>query len=161
MIESWRLNRTVDPAEFVLDYMSNDTGQREKRGEVERIFDRFAQKPDALRRYGISNGCFSFRDKCDVTPLQASDLLAWSTMQRAHNELTGRTPKDIAIEIHDFFSRSANVYIAIANREQLRKAVADALKNPDYAHEPYINPRGGFPHYERGSPAAHQGERLR
>jgi hypothetical protein len=148
MLEAWRNNRATEPTEFVLDYMSKDKGQREKREEIESIFENFAKKPQAVQRYGISEGCYSFRNRCEVTPLQASDLLAWSTMLRGHNQVTGKLPQDIAVEVYNTLKQSKRAFMAASNRNQLKQAVAQALKNPEYADEPFLSFKEGFPYGE-------------
>jgi hypothetical protein len=156
LIEQWRANRTTEPTEYIFDRMQKTGKDRDKKREIELIFDRCENQPDVLRRYGIFKGCYSFRDRCEVTPLQASDLLAWMVFQRGRYELTGKKPDSIAIEIFEAFTRSGKVYANIFTREQLQDGVSAWTTNPElYDELPYIIPEGVFPYAKTRSQNPH------
>ena len=140
LVERWREQRTKEPTEYIFDRMVNSGKDRAKKREIELLFEYSENQSDALHRYGIYRGCHSFRDRCEVTPLQASDLLAWSVYQRGLNELTGKLPEDIAIEIYDQFVGSKRVYAGICTRQQLQKFVSESVANPELFREPLIFP---------------------
>jgi hypothetical protein len=148
LIERWRENRTEEPMEYIFDYLSNDEGQREKRQEIEVLFEHFSDRPDSMKRYGMYRGCNSFKDRRVITPLQASDFLAWLVFQRGWYEVTDRIPPhEIAKTTYDDFTRTEKVYVSMATREQIKEAVAQTSQYPeDQFWEPRVNPKGSFPY---------------
>jgi hypothetical protein len=95
MIEQWRTARGfTQPTEYIFDRMAK--GEAKK--EIESCFAESQNPTDNLHKYGIYKGCHSFRDKADILPLQASDTAAWLFNQRAHMELTGKSPHPLAID---------------------------------------------------------------
>jgi hypothetical protein len=143
LVEKWRAGRTAEPIEYVFDWMSDDQGQIEKRLEIDAIFASAATHPKSMERYGIQKGCHSFRDRCDVTPLQASDLLAWCTSKRSRNAISGQPPKEpIAVEIWNGFISSKKVWSASASRQELSVLAEWGRTHQDRLDEimlPYIN----------------------
>jgi Protein of unknown function (DUF3800) len=146
LVERWRENRSDEPTEYILDYIGTTGTDLEKRLEIDSLFDYLSNREGAVKRYGISRGCHSFRHRCDLTPLQLSDFLAWSVLQRGHNLLTGKVPaNEEAARIWDRLTRSGKVYASMATHQQLKDGVSLMMRDPQRSREPYMLPRGEFP----------------
>src|SRR5262249_17292892 len=73
LVDRWReRHRYADRIEYVFDRLS------EGRQDVDALFHALLPGgPDALRRYGVYEGCWSFQNKARVVQLQAADIWAW------------------------------------------------------------------------------------
>jgi hypothetical protein len=84
MVENWRERQSIaarsHPTEYVFDWMEPKDRRRK---EIDSLFGDLEKEANADARYGLYQGCYSFRRRCDVLPLQASDLLAWAVRQRS------------------------------------------------------------------------------
>jgi hypothetical protein len=97
-VERWRVKAKIaEPTEYIFDRMTKGDAKK----EIESIFEQAELKADSLHRYGIYKGCSSFRDKCDVLPLQAADIAAWLQYQKAMYEEYGKQPHPLAIKPWD------------------------------------------------------------
>ncbi len=75
-----------------------------RRKEIGAVFGRAEGEPEALHRYGLGKGGFSFKPKKNIAPLQAADMFAWLTYQWLLNECEGKKPNPIAMEsFKDFY----------------------------------------------------------
>jgi hypothetical protein len=117
MIENWRQNKQIiEPMEYIFDRMS------EGRGEIVKVFVDAESTGNALHRYGIYKGCHSFRDKAEILPLQAADLVAWLVYQRGMNDAVSRQPHNITRETFNYFNRH-NFLCATYSRKHLAELV--------------------------------------
>lgn len=73
MLNRWReKHHYAEPVQYVFDQMTKG------KGDINSLFETLVKgKDDAMRRYGVSKDCWSFRDKAGVLPLQATDIWAW------------------------------------------------------------------------------------
>jgi Protein of unknown function (DUF3800) len=79
-IDHWRREqRVTEPMEYIIDWIEPGDIRRK---EIELVFTQAENDPNAMSRYGAYPGCYSFRKRCDVLPLQATDMLAWLTYRR-------------------------------------------------------------------------------
>ena len=145
-VERWREKHTLEPTEYIFDRMNNNRSDAEKRTEIESMFDSTSDSKDALHRYGIYKGCLSFRWRCDVLPLQASDLWAWTSYQRSHHQVTSKPVKEIAIESFNSLTHHGQACAYMCSRDQLR----DFVKQQSTAPSPYT----GEPPLIRVNPAS-------
>ncbi|MFL6313570.1 MAG: DUF3800 domain-containing protein [Terriglobales bacterium] len=100
LLENWRASAKVrEPIEYIFDRMS------EGRKEIDQIFINAESEHDSLNRYGIYKGCHSFRDKADILPLQASDMMAWLLYQRGLNDVSGKKGHPLTVETFDYFNQ--------------------------------------------------------
>jgi hypothetical protein len=96
VIEKWRAKRRInDRLEYVFDWIEP---RDKRRKEIELTMHQMEQTDNALARYGYYDGCYSFRKRCDVIPLQAADLLAWSHFQNAQQEFINKPASQIAVD---------------------------------------------------------------
>jgi hypothetical protein len=86
--------------EYVFDWMEPKDPRRK---EIDSLFGELEKEANADARYGLYQGCYSFRRRCDILPLQASDLLAWAVRRRSQaseadpmNEIAQETFNDLA-----------------------------------------------------------------
>jgi hypothetical protein len=102
MIDTWRQKeKLTEPIEYIFDWM--DPGDPRRR-EIGAVFGPAEGEPEALRRYGLSKGGFSFKPKKNLAPLQAADMFAWLTYQWLLNECEGKKLNPIAMEsFKDFY----------------------------------------------------------
>jgi hypothetical protein len=102
MIDVWRQKeRITEPIEYVFDWMDPRDPRRK---EIEVVFGTAEGEPEALRRYGLSKGGFSFRPKRNLSPLQAADMFAWLMYQWLLNEFKLKNINPIATEsFKDFY----------------------------------------------------------
>jgi hypothetical protein len=73
MVDKWRQKQGhKEPVQYVFDRLSKG------KGDIEAIFNILLNGgADALRRYGVFRGGWSFEDKAKVVQLQAADIWAW------------------------------------------------------------------------------------
>ena len=124
-IEVWReKNDVCEPIEYIFDRMTKGPSKK----EIESVFAQAESESDSLHRYGIYKGCHSFRDKCEITPLQAADIFAWSAYQRILKHATGKETSQIAKETFNYFNRrgKGKVRVMFQTRESLADTIADA-----------------------------------
>src|SRR5258705_3137807 len=75
MIDTWRQKeKLTESIEYIFDWM--DPGDP-RRKEIGAVFRPAEGEPEALRRYGLGKGGFSFKPKKNLAPLQAADMFAW------------------------------------------------------------------------------------
>jgi len=120
-IERWRVNEKVhEPIEYIFDRMTKG----DARTEIERVFAEAELLDDTLHKYGIYKGCHSFRDKADIFPLQAADMLAWLSQRAWAYEFEGAPMADYAIEAWNQFLLSGRVMAKGQTREHLERFIA-------------------------------------
>jgi len=96
LLEAWRTQRHIEePVEFVFDWMEKRDPRRK---EIESAMDELEVEPDALKRFGICKGCYGFRDRCLVTPLQSADMLAWLVYRRSLLAVNGQEASELVTE---------------------------------------------------------------
>jgi hypothetical protein len=96
LIENWRAKRAIkDKMEFIFDWIEP---KDKKRKEIELAMGHAEQSSNGLERYGVYEGCYSFRKLCDVVQLQAADLLAWLHFQNAQLAFFKKPPPQIAVD---------------------------------------------------------------
>jgi uncharacterized protein DUF3800 len=96
LIEAWRVQRSIKATiEFVFDWMERHDPRRK---EIEAVFARADEEAKAHNRIGGYKGAYSFRKRCDLSPLQAADILALITYQRAQLEISGKKMHPLAEE---------------------------------------------------------------
>ena len=86
MIRGVKKEKLTESIEYIFDWM--DPGDP-RRKEIGAVFGPAEGEPEALRRYGLGKGGFSFKPKKDLAPLQAADMFAWLTYQWLLNECEG------------------------------------------------------------------------
>ncbi len=74
------------------------------RGEIDQVFKSAEERGNEFHKYGIYKSCHSFRDKAEVLPLQAADMIAWLTYQRALEEVSGIRPRPLVAEAFNYFN---------------------------------------------------------
>jgi hypothetical protein len=123
-IEDWRIKNDIrDPIEYIFDRTDHPTTKE----EIERIFAEAEMTDDALRKYGIYQGCLSFRDKAQILPLQGADILAWLSQRAEAYQQGTREMQDYLIETWNRILTSGKVYA----KEQTRKALEEFIaKDP-------------------------------
>jgi hypothetical protein len=115
LVEQWRLSREIqEPVEYIFDRMAD----KKSRTEIDSVFDQAEQMTDSLHAFGIYKGCHSFRDKRDILPLQAADILAWSVYQRALHHESAKPVHTVARETFDYFHKHG-LAAGTPNRNQL------------------------------------------
>jgi len=129
-IEKWRTSKGIhEPTEYVFDRMTKGSAKK----EIGRTFKDAEQFENNLYRYGIYKGCHSFRDKSEIVPLQAADLLAWCAFQHDRYRMEGRTYPDVAVDTWNYFV-THGLIAKYQTRQQLAAFVA---KNPRRKISPY------------------------
>lgn len=98
-IELWRNQHNIrEPIEYVFDRMSKG------RGEIDQVFKSAEERGNELHKYGIYKGCHSFRDKAEILPLQAADMIAWLTYQRALADVGPSRTRPLVAETFNYFN---------------------------------------------------------
>jgi hypothetical protein len=116
-IELWRERENIrEPIEYIFDRMSKG------RGEIDQVFRSAEERGNELHKYGIYKGCHSFRDKAEVLPLQAADMIAWLTYQRALEAASGIRPRSLVSETFNYFN-NRRFKCASMSREHLTEYV--------------------------------------
>ena len=87
-----------------------------RRKEIGAVFGPAEGEPEALRRYGLGKGGFSFKPKKNLAPLQAADMFAWLTYQWLLNECEGKKLNPIATESFKDFYPHRNKTFPILDR---------------------------------------------
>jgi len=119
-IEGWRIEQGIsEPIEYIFDRMAKG----KSKNEIDSVFSAAENEADSLHRYGIYKGCHSFRDKEELLPLQAADLLAYSVFQRDHYRLTGKEMNAITRESFKYFIQR-KLSARFQNRKELEDVVA-------------------------------------
>lgn len=79
MVNRWREQYHYgQPVQYVFDRLS------EGQGEIDAMFGILVSGgDDAMRRYGVYKGCWSFQDKAQVNQLQGADIWAWENYRYA------------------------------------------------------------------------------
>jgi hypothetical protein len=119
-IADWRkkCHKTAS-MKYVFDRMGTNQG----RGEIMRVMDAAIAKSTAE---GKTTGVppltgYSFESKTPRTPLQAADILAWTTLQQMHKRLSNRQPNWIAqLAWQELSSFSGTLIASFFNEAQLR-----------------------------------------
>jgi len=125
VIETWRdQHGNKQPTEYIFDRMSQG------RKEIDGVFADAESQDDSLHRYGIYKGCHSFRDKAEIVPLQAADIIAWLSFQRAHFQYSGKPVHAITSETFDALN-NRNFKAMSFTRDSLREWVQKAQQVPD------------------------------
>jgi hypothetical protein len=81
-----------------MKYVFDRMGTRQGKGEIMAVMDAAIAKSE---REGATTGVppltgYSFESKTSILPLQAADILAWTTLQQMHKQLSGRKTTWIA-----------------------------------------------------------------
>ena len=109
--------------EYIFDWMAPRTDGR--REEVESVLTLAPKATDALTAFGGYEGFYSFRKRCDIVPLQAVDLLAWSYYQAARQFFMKSPVHPIAREsLHDY-GQDNWLDSRLWSKERLRQWVSD------------------------------------
>ena len=102
LVEQWRLSLGIrEPVEYIFDRMAD----KKSKAEIDAVFEQAEQLTDSLHDFGIYNGCHSFRDKREILPLQAADILAWTVYQRALHHESEKPVHVVAQETFDYFHK--------------------------------------------------------
>jgi hypothetical protein len=130
-VSKWRTTRPFhDPFEYVLDWMEPHDLRRK---EVENVLSTAHLAYDAMEKFGGYEGFYSFRNRRQVVPLQAADLLSWATFQAAKLEYQKIDMHPIADEtIRDFIKHDHEYHWfnrRIWHKDRLRNWVRDVTEN--------------------------------
>jgi hypothetical protein len=127
MIHTWRHNNNIkEPIEYIFDWIEP---YEPRRKEIEAVFASGEDDPESQKLFGVYKGCCQFRDRCDVLPLQASDLLAWTLYRGIQHKNQIKKVNEIAAEcIADFTYHRRHDFIegGDTNRRQIAEWVARA-----------------------------------
>lgn len=144
-VEQWReKNNITDPIEYIFD-----TSDRGVKREIDGVFDGALRHDDPLRKWGIKPGCHSFRDKREILPLQAADLLAGCVYQRDRARIKGVViPQYVADSFNYFLLKDDRTFFT--SRYQSRASLMDLVgKKPRLVHpedrRPKPTPKGTKP----------------
>ncbi|MFI5102983.1 MAG: DUF3800 domain-containing protein [Terriglobales bacterium] len=119
-VEKWRSEHGIkEPIEYIFDRMAH----KRSKEEINLVFEQAESLPDSLHRYGIYKGCHSFRDKTEVLPLQAADILAWLLYRREQYRNSGLKLPAIAVDTFNYFN-SRGLMAVYQTRKQLEEWVA-------------------------------------
>jgi hypothetical protein len=123
-IELWRKTKCIkEPIEYVFDNMTKGP----ERTEIGRIFAEGCLLENALERYGVYDGCHSFRKRQDILPLQAADTIAWMCQKSwAHQEDRSLMPPYLVDAWNRFLKRGISA--KWQKLEQLQEFVAKGPK---------------------------------
>lgn len=100
LVEQWRAARGMkEPMEYIFDRMT----EKKSKIEIDAVFEQAERFTDPLHSFGIYKGCHSFRDKAEILPLQAADILAWCVYQRALHHNSSKPVHQVAVETFDYF----------------------------------------------------------
>ena len=100
-VEKWRAGKNIsEPTEHIFDRMAKGSAKE----EIERTFRDAENSDHSLHRYGIYKGCHSFRDRSDVIPLQAADMLAWCAFRHDRLRMSGEEyPSQATVDTWNYF----------------------------------------------------------
>lgn len=86
MVHKWRIEtqRQSKPVHYIFDHSAHG---EPRRTELENVFTTIGNKDENFKNYGLTGNGINFMPKCDVVPLQAADVLAWTSYQVVRNEL--------------------------------------------------------------------------
>lgn len=128
-IHRWReANNITEPIEYVFDWMKPGDASRV---EIENAFALVEENPDAKKQFGIYKGCYHFRDRCEVLPLQAADMLAWLLYRGTLHREEIRKVNEIALEcLADFGGHQGKQFLIGGNstRPMVAKWVTGAMQ---------------------------------
>jgi hypothetical protein len=128
-IHRWREdNNVTDPIEYIFDWMKPTDPRRV---EIQNAFAPFEENPEAQKRFGLYKGCCNFRERCEVAPLQAADILAWLLYRGTLHREAIQGINEIALEsLADFAGYQGGEFVIGGNstRNMVAKWVAGALR---------------------------------
>ena len=86
MIHKWLIQtHTQDlSVHYIFDHLNRSDPRRT---ELERVFTTIGTHDENFHNYGLTGDGISFMPRCEVSPLQAADMLAWTAFQVVRDEL--------------------------------------------------------------------------
>jgi hypothetical protein len=145
-IEEWRKAhpKYSIATDYVFDWM--EPGEP-KRQEIEAIFKAAEKDSDALHKYGITVNCMDFKKRCDVPPLQAADIAAWSVLKKSLFEFSGREPsdrlgcRDLTKTLYNSMVKGERLRAGFVHPEELKKFAAGemALRTGAFTNRRFVS----------------------
>jgi hypothetical protein len=128
-IHRWReANNVTEPIEYIFDWMKPADPRRI---EIENAFALVEENPEAQKNFGIRKGCCHFRDRCEVLPLQAADILAWLLYRGTLHREEIQEANEIALEsLADFAGHQDKQFLIGGNstRNHVAKWVTGTMR---------------------------------
>ncbi|HJU12510.1 MAG TPA: DUF3800 domain-containing protein [Candidatus Binataceae bacterium] len=146
VVEQWRKKyRHRGAMRYVFDRMSQG------KGEIMSVMDVAKEFPDeALQKYGLLKGNYSFEDKRGIKPLQAADMLAWETYNHMRSVVLKNSSSSGTPNFQYLRQHPSRLIVAWLTEAQVKKMVDQML-----AHEEHT---GTLPFWTHGSsPVSEEG----
>lgn len=128
LFEQYReMHDFAEPTEYIFDRMTKG----DAKAEIVKVFNEAENLEDELHKYGIYEGCLSFRDKYDVLPLQASDMTAWLINQKAQHETEGIPAKNqVVVECWNALVKDNHLYSGVVRERHLTRWIEKERTTP-------------------------------